>query len=129
MMKTSLDKTRLKKLMIIALILLLYFLFALFTGYGIPCVFHLLTGLNCPGCGISRMFLSLAKGDLSAAFQYNALVLCLLPLFLTLIVYWITGWLCHRKAGKKGKRIEKALYLFLIAALLLWGVVRNLIGM
>lgn len=128
-MKNSIDKSRFGKLLLILLILILYFLFTRLAGFGIPCVFHLLTGLSCPGCGISRMFLSLAKGDFRSAFRFNAFVFCFLPLFLTLLLYWTVGWLTHRTAGEKGRRIEKVLYVGLAGALILWGIVRNIIGM
>jgi hypothetical protein len=29
-------------------------------------------GINCPGCGLTRCFLSLARGDLAAAWRFNA---------------------------------------------------------
>ena len=40
-------------------------------GIGIACPFERLTGYQCPGCGVSGMFLSLLKGDLSGAFSSN----------------------------------------------------------
>ena len=57
-----------------------YALFCHLTGWGIPCPFHALTGLNCPGCGVSRMLLSLLRLDFAAAFRYNAVLFCMLPL-------------------------------------------------
>ncbi len=67
-----------------------YLLFILITGWGIPCLYHLTTGWLCPGCGISRMFLSLARGDIAAAFAYNPVMFCLLPLWNleALLCYW-----------------------------------------
>jgi chromate transport protein ChrA len=41
---------------------------------GLPCVFHSLTGLYCPGCGGTRAVLSLLKGDLRMSVQYHPLV-------------------------------------------------------
>ncbi|HVF42774.1 MAG TPA: DUF2752 domain-containing protein [Pyrinomonadaceae bacterium] len=37
------------------------------------CPFRALTGLPCPGCGMTRAFCALGHGDLSAAFGYNPL--------------------------------------------------------
>lgn len=77
------QKRRLKKLLVLVGAALGigfgYMLFAQLTGRGIPCVFHMITGLQCPGCGISRMFMALARGDILMAARYNLLVLCLLP--------------------------------------------------
>lgn len=40
-----------------------------------PCVFHLLTGLYCPGCGGTRAVRYLLKGQLGNSVQYHPLVL------------------------------------------------------
>ena len=40
-----------------------------------PCPFHALTGLNCPGCGSTRMLRSLLDGEVIAAGQHNPLAL------------------------------------------------------
>ena len=66
---------------------LAYALFVRLTGWGIPCVFHLITGLQCPGCGVTRMCLALLRLDFYAAARYNLLILCLLPVALVLYVY------------------------------------------
>lgn len=43
------------------------------TGYFSICMFKALTGLPCPGCGLTHSFCALAKGELASAFGYNAL--------------------------------------------------------
>lgn len=40
-----------------------------------PCVFHLLTGLYCPGCGGTRAVRYLLKGQLGNSVQYHPLIL------------------------------------------------------
>lgn len=44
------------------------------------CLFHELTGRQCPGCGSQRMLHALLHGDIITAWHHNALLLCLLPL-------------------------------------------------
>ena len=40
-------------------------------GFGIPCMFHTLTGLDCPSCGVTRMCMALLRLDFEAAFFIN----------------------------------------------------------
>lgn len=44
------------------------------SALGPPCLFHHLTGLSCPGCGATRAFLHLVRGDLTAAIGSNPLL-------------------------------------------------------
>lgn len=41
---------------------------------GYPCLFHLATGLYCPGCGGTRAVRALLHGELALSFQYHPLV-------------------------------------------------------
>ena len=104
-----------------------YVLFCQFTGWGLPCPIHLVTGLNCPGCGVSRMLLSMLRLDFSAAFHYNAVLFCMLPLLALLICLWIYRYI--RYGGPRTSSVEKVLEIAMVAVLLVWGVVRNLVGM
>ncbi|MBI4411783.1 MAG: DUF2752 domain-containing protein [Deltaproteobacteria bacterium] len=36
------------------------------------CGFKYLFGIDCPGCGLTRSFLAIARGDILDAFHYNA---------------------------------------------------------
>lgn len=57
-------------------------------GAGIPvCLFHYLTGLPCPGCGLTRAFSSLLHGEGQAAFAYHPFAFILLPLFVLIAAY------------------------------------------
>jgi Protein of unknown function (DUF2752). len=44
------------------------------------CVFHSVSGWNCPGCGGQRALHHLLHGNFAAALQHNALFVVLLPL-------------------------------------------------
>ncbi len=85
MLRTDSARARLLRLALgFAAILAAGLLYALFigtTGQGLPCVFHTVTGLECPGCGVSRMCLALLRLDFAAAWSYNPAVMALLPLF------------------------------------------------
>ncbi|MBO4303527.1 MAG: DUF2752 domain-containing protein [Lentisphaeria bacterium] len=46
------------------------------------CLFRFHTGLPCPGCGLTRAFFALLRGDFRASVQFHAL---LLPVLFTLL--------------------------------------------
>lgn len=39
--------------------------------FGYTCIFKILFHIDCPGCGLTRAFISLLKGDISGAIHYN----------------------------------------------------------
>lgn len=96
-------------------------------GYAIPCVFHAVTGLYCPGCGISRMCLALLRFDFGSAFQYNAAALLTLPVFAAWGIYTLYGYLKTGTSRPTGA--VKCLVWALTAFFLLFGVLRNLPGL
>ena len=44
-----------------------------------PCLFHALTGLQCPGCGSTRALHHLLHGDVGGALRLNPLLFALPP--------------------------------------------------
>jgi hypothetical protein len=44
-----------------------------------PCLFHIVTGLHCPGCGGTRCAHALLHGDLPQALAWNPLLVVSLP--------------------------------------------------
>ncbi len=124
-------RERVKKVSIISAVVLLigcaYTLFFLKTGIGIPCVFRLVTGWNCPGCGVTRMLISLFRLDLKSAYSHNAVLLCILPVLVAVILRWI--YLYIRYGSYRLKQIDRIVCIVLIAILSIWGIVRNIIHM
>jgi Protein of unknown function (DUF2752) len=73
------------------------------------CLARRITGVGCPGCGLTRCFISLMHGDLAAAWQYNGSGLLLFGLMAAQIPFrsiqlWRirrglpelnTGWTAH----------------------------------
>lgn len=91
-------------------------------GPSVPCMFHELTGLECPGCGITRMILALSRLDLKAAFRANAFLTVTLPYLILLLLYSAYKWIRNEKTGAKAEAAE-VLY---CAGLILFGILRNI---
>ena len=95
------------------------------THLAVPCPFHAVTGLWCPGCGVTRMCLALLRLDVAAAWQANAVLLVLLPLLGLLLAY--RGVVYVRRGSGPTARWETLVWSALAVVLLLWGIVRNVI--
>lgn len=93
------------------------------TGFGIPCLFFKVTGFKCPGCGITRMFVSLLKFDIIGAWNANqALTLLLLPSVL-FALYAMKSYVKYGRA--KLTEIHNYILYSVCIALVLFGIVRN----
>ena len=80
---------------------------ALLDAGPILCPLRRLTGLPCPGCGLTHAFVSLGHGDIAAALRFNALSLMLFPLGLLWIGWRLSGrstpsWLSKRQTAFLG---------------------------
>lgn len=87
---------------------------------GLPCPFCLLTGLQCPGCGVTTLLLCLLHGDWQGAWTANPFLLATSPLLGAIL--WRFWWKDSRPS-----RAWQTLAAGYIAALLLWGIVRNIV--
>jgi len=91
-----------------------------------PCLFHLATGLHCPGCGGTRAAHLLLHGDLLGALRQNVFFVAVLPLaalyIFSLTRFAATGvWKEPIVSGKKATTI--------IAVLVIgFAILRNLPG-
>lgn len=86
------------------------------TSIGVPCVFHELTGLYCPGCGLTRTALSLLTLDFYQAFRYNPLLLFLVPLY---IAYSMAN-------RKQLKWISNVIMTIMLTMTITFGLLRNI---
>jgi hypothetical protein len=86
------------------------------------CLFHRVTGLDCPGCGSLRALHELLHGNFAAALHFNAFLVLSLPVF---------AWLGFRLAARRMKNEPVAtfrpvwLWLYL-AAFVTFGILRDL---
>ena len=56
-------------------------------GAGVPiCLFRYLTGLPCPGCGLTRSFSCILHGEFERGYEYHPFGYFLLPLFIMVAI-------------------------------------------
>ena len=98
----------------------LYYIVVRCTAFSFPCPFRALTGYLCPGCGITTLLLALAQGDFAAARSANAFLFYTLPfLVVSIAVRAYYG-------SARMQYLDKLVYPCYAAALLIFGVYRNL---
>ncbi|HIQ61434.1 MAG TPA: DUF2752 domain-containing protein [Candidatus Enterenecus faecium] len=102
-----------------------YALWVNLTHLSIPCPFHAITGLQCPGCGVTRMCLALLRLDVSGAWKANPVLLLLLPLLGGLLGYRAVVYV--RRGSVPTARWETLVWSGMAVVLLLWGVWRNIV--
>ena len=82
-------------------------------------------GLECPGCGGTRMVESLLKLDIYQAFRWNPYLFITLPILVIAVIKEIYNYI---NLGKLQENFVKLLTFF-AATLLVFGIVRNIPGM
>ena len=123
-------KQRLKKIVLIYLSLLLifiaYYFLNKYTGFYIPCIFHEITGLDCPGCGITRCLFHLMNLRIKDAFIVNPLVFIYLPFIVVYYIYQSYLYVYQKKDKILIKIPHFVMYIILVITII-FGIVRNII--
>lgn len=86
-------------------ILTIALFYILLETIGITCPIKFITGISCGGCGMSRAWLSVLRGDLHSAFYFH-------PLFFTVPFMMLTLFF-YSKIPKKSRRIIICVFIFL----------------
>lgn len=101
-----------------------YFVFSGITGIYIPCPIRMITGLKCPGCGVTHYVLAMLHGDIHAALEANQLVFFLAP---ALLLYGMVKAYLYIKRGKSGiSPVEAAVLLPVLIITISFGIYRNI---
>ena len=87
----------------------------------IPCIFHKITGLYCPGCGITRMIISTINFKFYQAFRYNPLMFILTPFFAGYYLFYYIYWLKDKKIV-----INNKIWYLILTFVILYAVLRNI---
>ena len=90
--------------------------------FSIPCLFHQITNLYCPGCGITRCMFSLLEGNVGKAFQYNGLVAIMLFPFSIYILINIYRYI----KGDDFIELPNRWWNILLIVVIIFGIIRNI---
>ena len=123
-MKTKINKEKIKKskkiLLIIIILLITYLYLNKRFSFYIPCIFHKITHLYCPGCGITRMIMSIFKLNFYQAFRYNPLLFIMMPFLISYETIYYINWI-----HDKNYTISKKIWYILLIITILFTILRN----
>ena len=122
------EKKRLHKLLLVFAGLiaagLTYALICAIFGIGIPCPIRSITGFKCPGCGVSRMAISLLRLDFASAWNANPVILLMVPFGVYIAVKMSISYVRFNK--KTLSKVDSILVYIACAVLIIFGVLRNI---
>ncbi len=110
---------------IIIFIFISYYFINKYTGFGIPCPFHIITGWDCPGCGITRCLFAIFELHFKEAFNYNPLVFIYLPFIAGYFLYE-TYLYVYDKQDKFLKKIPNYVWIIVLLITIIYGILRNI---
>lgn len=113
-------KKKILTLLVIIVSFILYLIIGEHFSLYIDCPIKKLTGLYCPGCGITRMFFSILQLDFYQAFRYNPLVFISLPFF----IFFYLQSLFTKKEPLYNK-VPTKVWIALIIIFIIYGILRN----
>ncbi|OZD04901.1 hypothetical protein CH275_10850 [Rhodococcus sp. 06-235-1A] len=93
------------------------------TSMYLPCPFHALTGLWCPGCGATRAFGDLTRGDIAAAASSNVLAVVVAAGAVAVWALWLRARWTRRPLSLP--RFNRPTVIVLITVLAVFTVLRN----
>lgn len=111
----------------------IYLLFVKSFGFGIPCSFNYLTGLDCPGCGMTGAVFALLRLDFARAFRLNALSLTVMPALMVYGFYRAVVWISEgagrgRAYSSSGFSVWEKIFLIVMGVMILgYSVIRNIL--
>ena len=127
MLKLDRKSDRLKLVLLIASIVVsfavLTYVSTIYRYGEYECPVHKLTGLQCPGCGGTRMLKSIMRFDIKSAFLFNPYMLVTTPIMSLSISYEAIKYIL---TGKINKHFDKFLICYAILTMT-FGILRNII--
>ena len=112
----------------LAVIAVLVALVLSYFGKGLPCPINLVTGLNCPGCGITRATMAVLKLDFRRAFSVNAMFLVEYAYVFYMYILASVNYVRKGKATLDSPPSWRWIDITALVLILGWGIVRNIFG-
>lgn len=116
--------SEIKKLALIGCAGGIYGIWILITGRYIPCLFNELTGLECPGCGVSHMAMALFRLDFREAFECNPFLFVIIPIIALMYIADRSYYVKNGVFKKWGMVWRVTEYSILTATIVFW-IARN----
>lgn len=113
-------------MVVAALIVLYFFIDPAQSPFAPKCLFHEITGYDCPGCGSQRALHALLHGKFSRAWSFNPFIFIIIPVAVALGLI---------EAGRaRFPRIYKKVYrpstfILIIILIIGWTILRNIVGL
>lgn len=101
---------------------ILYWIMMKVTGHGMQCMLYEITGLYCPGCGITRMIYAILDLNFYQAFRYNPYLFVTLPFVGIIAIKVMYEYIINNKHYK----IVDTLLIVYAISLILYGILRNI---
>lgn len=89
---------------------------------GFKCVVHALFGIDCPGCGATRMAISILQLDFYQAFRYNTFMFLTLPFVMIIVLIQSYYYIVKNMILKY---LDKLVIVYSIL-MLIFGIIRNI---
>jgi len=90
----------------------------------VVCPMAALTGIPCPGCGMTRAALSALHGDFATSLRFHPLGMIIIPLFATYAIAHAMSYIRHgvSKVDEivSGKWVDRFILLLLFALIGVW---------
>lgn len=107
-----------KTISIFMIVTVVYLSFIFFFGFENTCLIKNITGIPCPGCGLTRSGLSLVQLNFKDVFYYNPMIF--LVIFSVIIVFF-------RKSGTKKLYASNRFWIILVIAFTFYYVYRMIL--
>ena len=110
----------------VVVLTLLYLFNPVETEYAPKCVFHAVTGLSCPGCGMQRFLHAFMHGNFLEAIRYNYMLIVLIPY---LLLFGIERFILIGERQKRWNSIIEGRVISTIMIILApsWFIIRNIL--